>query len=354
METPKSKYLCNMIELSRHIELLLLKHNCVIVPGLGGFVTQYVPARRVAEEQLFLPPYRSVGFNSQLNINDGLLVQSYMQAYDTTYPETIKLIDDAVRQIKAELQEKGEYSLHGIGKIVWGHGGRYDFVPCEAGVPSPELYGFDSFLLKERISASGQEATEAPVAVKPKKALIKRTEKEITISISRELLNYVAAAVVAIVFYFSWATPVTAPGGNGLPMNAGILNEQIFSLSQQQLQPPPVAAPVIAEESKKAERRIPETQVSEKAEVPAEYETLKEEEQGRFSIVLVSAVPRRNAEKYVTEMKAKGWADTGIHTRGRMVRVVYGSYLSEAEAATALRAMRAKPEFAEAWVMKTE
>ena len=95
-----------MIELSRHIESLMLKHDCVIVPGLGGFVTQYVPARRVDDEQLFLPPCRSVGFNPQLNLNDGLLVQSYMQAYDTNYPETIKLIDDAVAQLKKELQEQ--------------------------------------------------------------------------------------------------------------------------------------------------------------------------------------------------------------------------------------------------------
>ena len=75
-----------MIELSRHIESLMLNHDCVIVPGLGGFITQYMHARYIAEEGLFLPPYRSVGFNQQLTFNDGLLVQSYMQAYDTSYP----------------------------------------------------------------------------------------------------------------------------------------------------------------------------------------------------------------------------------------------------------------------------
>ena len=107
-----------MIELSRHIESLMLKHDCVIVPNLGGFVTQYVPARRVDDEQLFLPPCRSVGFNPQLNLNDGLLVQSYMQAYDTNYPEALKLIDDAVVQLKQQLQEEGEYELSGIGKLT--------------------------------------------------------------------------------------------------------------------------------------------------------------------------------------------------------------------------------------------
>ena len=45
-----------MIELAQHIEVLLLENDCVIVPGLGGFVAHYTPAMRVAEENVFLPP----------------------------------------------------------------------------------------------------------------------------------------------------------------------------------------------------------------------------------------------------------------------------------------------------------
>ena len=44
-----------MIELAQHIEVLLLENDCVIVPGLGGFVAHYTPAMRVAEENVFLP-----------------------------------------------------------------------------------------------------------------------------------------------------------------------------------------------------------------------------------------------------------------------------------------------------------
>ena len=71
-----------MIELSQHIEVLLLENDCVIVPGLGGFVAHYTPAIQV-EENVFLPPTRTIGFNPQLKLNDGLLVQSYMAVYDT-------------------------------------------------------------------------------------------------------------------------------------------------------------------------------------------------------------------------------------------------------------------------------
>ena len=34
-----------VIELDRHIEILLLKSDCVIVPGLGGVVASHVAAR---------------------------------------------------------------------------------------------------------------------------------------------------------------------------------------------------------------------------------------------------------------------------------------------------------------------
>ena len=54
-----------MIELAQHIETLLLENDCVIVPGFGGFVAHYSPATRVKEENIFLPPTRTIGFNPE-------------------------------------------------------------------------------------------------------------------------------------------------------------------------------------------------------------------------------------------------------------------------------------------------
>mgnify|MGYP000802840522 FL=1 len=81
-----------MIELAQHIEALLLENDCVIVPGLGGFVAHYTPAMRVAEENTFLPPTRIIGFNPQLKMNDGLLVQSYMAVYDTDFSDATRIV----------------------------------------------------------------------------------------------------------------------------------------------------------------------------------------------------------------------------------------------------------------------
>ena len=56
-----------MIELARHIEILLLENDCVIIPDFGGFIAHYQPARYIKEENLYLPPVRTIGFNPQLN-----------------------------------------------------------------------------------------------------------------------------------------------------------------------------------------------------------------------------------------------------------------------------------------------
>ncbi|MCD7899246.1 MAG: hypothetical protein LUH22_05025 [Bacteroides sp.] len=42
-----------MIDLARHIELLLLENDCVILPGFGGFVTHNASARWCKEERVF-------------------------------------------------------------------------------------------------------------------------------------------------------------------------------------------------------------------------------------------------------------------------------------------------------------
>ena len=95
-----------MIELAQHIEVLLLENDCVIVPGFGGFIAHYAPAMRVAEENLFLPPTRTIGFNPQLTLNDGVLVQSYMAVYDTNFSDATKMVEKEVAELIFLILEK--------------------------------------------------------------------------------------------------------------------------------------------------------------------------------------------------------------------------------------------------------
>ena len=70
-----------MKELAQHIEALLLENDCVIIPDFGGFIAHYSPAKIDSDTGQFLPPCRTIGFNAQLILNDGLLTQSYMSVH---------------------------------------------------------------------------------------------------------------------------------------------------------------------------------------------------------------------------------------------------------------------------------
>ena len=130
-----------MIELSKHIQYLLLENDCVIVPDLGGFIAHYQPARYDEKEGVYVPPIRTIGFNPQLTMNDGLLVQSFMQTHHTDFPDATRLIAAKVDRIKELLYHEGVVEFQGVGSLYYNIQNHYEFHPMEQGILSPILYG---------------------------------------------------------------------------------------------------------------------------------------------------------------------------------------------------------------------
>ena len=156
-----------MIELDRHIEILLLSNDCVIVPDLGGFMTHHVNARYDNGDGMFLPPLRTLGFNPQLKMNDSLLAQSYVEAYDISYPEAVRRIEAEVSELKQHLETEGYYELNDIGVLAVNEEGHYEFSPCEAGILTPDLYGLSTFEMP-RLSDKKAKAAKKDAKPKPK------------------------------------------------------------------------------------------------------------------------------------------------------------------------------------------
>ena len=74
-------------------------------------MAHHVSARYDVNDGLFLPPYRTLGFNAQLKMNDSLLVQSYVDAYDMSYPEALRKVESEVDEIYRILGEEGFFEL---------------------------------------------------------------------------------------------------------------------------------------------------------------------------------------------------------------------------------------------------
>ena len=147
-----------MIELAKHIEVLLLENDCVIVPGLGGFIAHNRQAEFKESENLFSSPARTIGFNPQLVMNDGLLVQTYMQAYNTDFPDATRKIEKIVSALKGQLYQKGEVLLPNVGTLYYTMNGTYVFEPSADKFFTPYLYGLDNLTLSPlQMAASTEE-----------------------------------------------------------------------------------------------------------------------------------------------------------------------------------------------------
>ena len=135
-----------MLRLITHIERLLLAQDCVLVPGLGGFVLQVVNAAYNAEEEVFVPMQKEVVFNTTLQHNDGLLSESYMQTYGVDYREAQRMLEGDIEALKARLYADGEVSLGFLGCFRVGAEGKLIFVPDNTAVRAAYSYGYVSEL----------------------------------------------------------------------------------------------------------------------------------------------------------------------------------------------------------------
>ena len=335
-----------MIELERHIEILLLSNDCVIVPGFGGFMAHHVDARYDEQENLFLPPQRTIGFNPQLTLNDSLLAQSYIEAYDISYPEALRRIEDEVRELRQHIECNGSYELYDLGIIRLNEYGKYEFEPCEAGILTPELYGLSSFIMKPTASSSVQII---PAAIdKPEKEASpfdilvdsdeEDEEQERTIKLST--LRNIAVACITIIAFFFISSPINNSDVNS--NEARINTDMLLRIMPR------------CENIEKAQLKL---DVENKDSVEAVENTMAESSDTishspYYTIVLCSRVTVKNANTYVEQLHRQGLMEARVTTQGNYTKVVLGRFLSEREASLEAIRIQKNTGISDCWVTK--
>ena len=92
-----------MVRPDHYICELLYTNDCVIIPGLGGFITNTRSTFLNPSQNSFTPPAKRIAFNSSLRTNDGLLAHHISQEENITYHEANEIIsgfvDDVFRKL---------------------------------------------------------------------------------------------------------------------------------------------------------------------------------------------------------------------------------------------------------------
>lgn len=108
--------------LDKYIRELLFREECVIIPGLGGFVTNYASAEIRGETQSFIPPTKEIGFKADLIKDDGVLTSYMADKLDRPEEVVRETIAEYVRETLARLKEGHTVNLNGIGNLTYANG----------------------------------------------------------------------------------------------------------------------------------------------------------------------------------------------------------------------------------------
>ncbi|MFO7922097.1 MAG: SPOR domain-containing protein [Bacteroidales bacterium] len=133
------------MELVNHIRDLLYHHDCVVVPGFGGFVTNERSARIDRSAGSFFPPAREVGFNARLDHNDGLLISYLSARLSVNYVDARKLVEDFAGEVNRKLDEGRVVHFEGIGQFLPARDGKPEFDPDPSANFLTDSYGLSFF-----------------------------------------------------------------------------------------------------------------------------------------------------------------------------------------------------------------
>ncbi|MGL5937304.1 MAG: SPOR domain-containing protein [Phocaeicola sp.] len=352
-----------MIDLAKQIETLLLENDCVIVPDLGGFIAYNQPSYYNTSGEKFFPPIRTIGFNPQLVMNDGLLVQSYMQVYQTDFPDATRIVQREVNQLKNKLYQEGSFELKNIGRLNYNLSCCYSFTPTLPETLAPSLYGLPSFAL-EKLKPLQKELI--PTAT-PSKISRKRGER------TAQWVGYVSAAAIAILLFFTFSVPVEntyIEKGSYAALGTTFFFETILSPAstmtqskeenQQKektlpanLKPITTRTETVApktEEKKTEEKKIEKVTIQEKAPVA----TVQQNTVKKHHVIIASLSTAEEAEQAVTLYKKKGFKEASCVKGGGRYRLSLANFTEMTAAYAKIKEFKDAGTFKDAWVLTTK
>ena len=339
-----------MIELSTHIEYLLLSQSWVSVPQLGTFTRRDMSSRRIDEEGIFLPPYRTASFqwNSMEAGEDFIL--SLSKLHGLSRHEARIVCMEYVDELQQALSEEGTVAIGSMGYLLRdADSGEIRFMPLQSGIASPAYYGLDAVPFAKLSHDVRQQRDKKQARRKTKVTSFQTDPDVITIRINRRLFNYVSTVAASVVLFFAFTSPfgnpvmpneqqkavsaITAPIS---PRPATTLEEKAPSISQ-----PSSISPIKGEEKVASDSPVKvEEKVSSNSQAPSN---------SPYAIVLASAITKKSALSFADKLQQQGINALACEFGG-MVRVIIPGFATQDDAYAEIRRLKSESKDLEhAW-----
>lgn len=352
-----------MAALDQYISELLYDYDCVILPQLGGFVTNYKPARVDESKGIALPPRKDIGFNRNLMRSDGLLEKSLSDGQKISFEEAGEAVKKEVAAYWETLNSGKKVKFNKIGLLYIDEDKNLQFKPSNDVNYLKTSFGFESFALPEPRIAE-KEALE--VVANPDEKEDVQYDK---IRKSRSI-GYVAAAAIipfiAMSAYIGFTTDFKSP--------TEISAAEILPFSGNRYEKPSYEKRDTdygdADAAKSSDTPFPENKTvfpysfleskidstgvwvdlrkTEKPEAPAEKTLLS----GKYHIIAGCFGDKSNAETYVERLKMRGYSAAILDYHKNLYRVKIVSFNDYQTALGELKSLRENEVFPSAWLLK--
>lgn len=310
--------------LAEQISYLLLRHEYVVVPQLGGFIREKLPASYDRSKHLAYPPSAELHFNAEMTHSDGLLEERYALLLGLSLRRARLVLEEEVSQLRHQLIQQGTYHLSGIGELQLSREGHLSFTPDSAALAtSASAYGYAPLSLPA-----------LPQATSDRQALSgEQDSRYISLRLPKRALSYAAAVVIAILALLPWGNKVETEQH----YQAG------FTPSVE------VARQLFGEEKKVADTS---SEASAKGE-PANLRWSTEQD-GRYYIIIATERTEERIQTYVEQARTTlpDVSLTALRSpRGRTIRLALTSFDTSAEAYAYLNGLvKEHPAHRSAWV----
>ncbi|HNY02782.1 MAG TPA: SPOR domain-containing protein [Bacteroidales bacterium] len=326
------------MDIHPYITDLLTRHDCVIIPGFGGFIGNRAPAWVDPLRHVFHPPYKKLIFNVHLKQNDGLLAHAIAGASGTSYEDACRLIEAWADRCRFLLGAGDPVVIPGIGQLLPGPEGIIFFEQEPDSSLLPESFGLTPFV-------SPPVSRLTSLAANKEEATAHNEKSGRTIAL-RQTLRWAAALAfpvgVAAIVGLSRFGPLSSPAES----RAGILGPVFARFSTAALVERKVA-PVVH-----ALPAAPKPVVTSQKPVETPVQPMaREQETGRFAIIVGAFRYRENADRLVDELNRKGMgAAIFDQSKTGLFRVSFGT-APDREKALELLASAKSMSFPGAWIL---
>lgn len=188
--------------LSKMIKELILENDRVVLPGLGCFVAEMVPATFSDKGYTINPPYRRLSFRARPDMGNEL-IDFYVEANGLDREVACRILGEFIRELRQIIFSKKVVVLPGLGRLRATKENNLFFIPDEDLDIYPAGLGLEPISLKSHVETpqevsaaiSGLKSIMAEVA-EGVKADDAAAEEEVAEEVAEETVEEVVDEVV--------------------------------------------------------------------------------------------------------------------------------------------------------------